>query len=139
MRKQRWEKFVEREYLDTDYDFVEQVLPHGTVDGSSFGLISDATKYELAQGEKEVHIKPRVSSLDSILESLRKGGVSVDKKDAQASVERFAELWEERIMSKGKWEKMIELAQEEGAIRTEAESKKGWLGRLARPLKKKRK
>lgn len=131
MAKTRWEKLVEREYLDADYDFVEEALPHGTVDGSSFGLISDATAYELVKVEGEVHIRPYISSLGSILDSLRKGGVMVDKKDALASVERFAELWEERIKGKGKWEKMIGIAEEEGMIQEKA-GEEGLLSRLAR-------
>lgn len=143
MGKKRWESFVEREYLDTDYDFVENVLPYGTVDGTSFGLIADATAYAIVITEGEEHIKPYISSLDSILDSLKRGGVKVDKKDALASVERFAKLWEERIKSAGKWEEMVKIAEGEGAIKMiegveekrESEDK-GLLSRLARRFRK---
>lgn len=137
MGRKRWESFVEREYLDADYDFVEDVLPCGSVDGSSFGLISDATEYTIVKAEGEVHIKPDIHGLDSLLNSLRRGGVTVGKKDALASVERFAELWEERIKGARKWEKVVRIAEEEGAIRLGTESKEGRLTRLARLFKRK--
>ena len=58
MAKKRWERFVEGEYLEADYDFVENVLPLGTIDGSSFGLIADATEYSLVKVGGEVHLRP---------------------------------------------------------------------------------
>jgi hypothetical protein len=125
---------VEREYLDTDYDFVENVLPYGTVDGTSFGLISDATEYAIIRAKGEDHIKPHINNLDLILSSLRRGGVKVDKKDALGSVERFAKLWEERIKGASKWEEMIRIAEDEGAI-IRAEGKEGWLTRLSHLFK----
>lgn len=137
MGRKRWESFVEREYLDVDYDFVENLLPYGTVDGSSFGLISDATEYAIVKAEGEEHIKPYIHNLDPILDSLRRGGVKVDKGDALASVERFAKLWEERIKGAGKWERMVRIAEEEGAIKLGIESNEDWLSRLIHPFRKK--
>lgn len=139
MASKKWERFVEREYLDADFDFLENVLPVGNVGGASFGLISDATEYEVVNIEGEKHIKPGVSSLDSILKSLKSGGAQVSKKDALQSVERFAQIWEEQIKSVGKWEEMIRIAQEEGEIKSgqEIEEKKGFLGRISKLFGKK--
>lgn len=150
MAKKRWERFVEGEYLEADYDFVENVLPLGTIDGSSFGLIADATEYSLVKVGGEVHLRPEVYGLDSLLSSLRRGGVAVDKRDALLSVERFAALWEEKIKSKGKWERLLQLAEEEGAIlsgprpgptpaETETKTEKGgpgWLRGLLRRFRR---
>lgn len=113
----RWQSFVEREYLEADYEFVENILPLGTVDGSSFGLLADATEYLLVREGDEEHIKPFINNLDLLLSSLRRGGVRVEKRDALASLERFAKLWEEKVKGAQKWEEMVKLAQEEGALK----------------------
>ncbi len=112
----RWKKLVEREYFETDQDFVENVLPIGSVDISSFGLIADATRYALVREGEEVHIKPEIASLRQILDSLSRGGTAVSQRDAEAAVRRFAELWEERIKSKGKWDSLLDFAREHGEI-----------------------
>lgn len=114
----QWKKLVEREYLETDNHFVENVLPIGSVDISSFGLIADATKYVLVEERGEVHIRPEVASLREILDSLSRGGTAVSQRDAEAAVRKFAELWEERIKARGKWEELLSFARERGEIET---------------------
>ena len=118
-KRLRWRSFVEKEYLEADYEFVEEVLPLGTVDGSSFGLLADATEYLLVREGDRERIRPSINNLDLLLRSLREGGVRVERGDALASLERFAELWEEKIRKAGKWEGMVELAREEGALELE--------------------
>ncbi len=111
-----WKKLVEREYFETDQEFVENVLPLGSVDISSFGLIADATRYTLVEEGGEVHIRPEIASLRQIVDSLSRGGTAVSAADAEAAVRRFAELWEERIKAKGKWESLIAFARERGEV-----------------------
>ncbi len=111
-----WKKLVEREYFETDQEFVENVLPLGSVDISSFGLIADATRYVLVEEGGEVHIRPEIASLRQIVDSLSRGGTAVSAADAEAAVRRFAELWEERIKARGKWETLIAFARERGEV-----------------------
>jgi len=127
-----WKKLVEREYFETDQDFVENVLPLGSVDISSFGLIADATRYVLVEEGGEVHIRPEIASLREIVASLSSGGTAVSERDAEAAVLRFAELWEEKIRAKGKWEKLVSFARERGEIREgkpEEKKRRGWFFR----------
>ena len=119
-----WKKLVEREYFETDLDFVENVLPLGSVDISSFGLIADATRYALVDEGGEIHIRPEIASLKQILDSLSRGGTAVSPRDAEAAVQRFAELWEERIKAKGKWEELLAFARERGEIEVPRKEKK---------------
>lgn len=127
MEKASWCRLVEREYLGADAEFVEGVLPLGSVDASSFGLIADATRYVLTEEGGEVHIRPDISSLDEILRSLAQGGAVVSPKDARAAVQRFAELWEERVRAQGKWEEVVRLARERGEISgPPGRPKRGW-------------
>ncbi len=111
-----WRRKVEREYLEADREFVENVLPVGTVNLSSFGLIADATRYLLVEEAGEVHIRPETASLKEIVASLSKGGTAVTPKDAVAAVERFAQLWEEKIRARGKWEELVAEARAAGEI-----------------------
>lgn len=133
-----WKGYVTREYYETDAEFLRDVLPVGTVDGSAFGLIADATEYYLAQGDDEVHIRAQIAELKSILNSLRQGGIRVSAEDARKSVERFAELWEERIREAGKWEELVARAREADEIRRaadlEAQEREGFFARLMRRL-----
>lgn len=127
-----WKKLVEREYFETDREFVENVLPLGSVDASSFGLIADATRYVLVAEGEEIHIRPEVASLREIVGSLSRGGTAVSERDAEAAVQRFAELWEERIKAKGKWEALLDFAREKGEIREgkpEEKRRRGWFFR----------
>lgn len=139
MTAKKWERFVEREYLDADFDFVENSLPHGTVNGSSFGLIADATGYEIVKIKGKEHIKPHISSLNSILKSLKSGGLTVNKKDALSSVEKFAQVWEEKIRNTGKWEEMVKMAEEEEEVKDKSEIKqeRSLLGRISKLFGKK--
>ncbi len=111
-----WRRKAEREYLETDREFAESVLPVGSVDLSSFGLIADATRYLLMEEEGEVHIRPETASLKEIVASLAKGGTAVTPRDAMAAVERFAQLWEEKIRARGKWEELVAEARAAGEI-----------------------
>ena len=118
MSDYRWSKLVQREYYETDTHFIREVLPLGSVDGSSFGLIADATLYRLVDEGGEVHIRPQVAELKGIIRSLGQGGMSVSEADAVASVHRFAELWEERIRTNDKWDRVLETAHEADEIGT---------------------
>jgi len=137
----QWAKLVQREYYETDTHFIREVLPMGSVDGSSFGLIADATHYRLVNEGDEIHIRPQVAELKGIIKSLGQGGMSVSEADAKASVRRFAELWEERIRTNDKWDQVIETAREADEIGTpddlaaaNGEVEEGMLGRLKRRL-----
>ena len=111
-----WRRKAEREYLEADREFVESVLPVGSVDLSSFGLIADATQYLLVEEAGEVHIRPETASLKEIVASLAKGGTAVTPRDAMAAVERFAQLWEEKIRARGKWEELVAEARAAGEV-----------------------
>ncbi len=127
-----WKRLVEREYFETDQEFVEDVLPLGSVDISSFGLIADATRYVLVEEGGEVHIRPEIVSLREIVASLSRGGTAVSERDAEAAVLRFAELWEEKIRAKGKWEELVSFARERGEIqegKPEEKKRRGWFFR----------
>jgi len=119
-----WRRKAEREYLEADREFVESVLPVGSVDLSSFGLIADATQYLLVEEAGEVHIRPETASLKEVVASLAKGGTAVSARDAVAAVEEFARLWEEKIRAKGKWEEVLAAARATGEI-TQGKPKAG--------------
>ena len=123
-----WRRMVEREYLEADQEFVEQVLPLGSVDLSSFGLIADATQYLLVEEKGEVHIRPEVVSLKEVVASLSRGGTSVTPQDAERAVGRFAQIWEEKIRARGKWEELVQAAREAGEIKSPPK-KRRWFGR----------
>lgn len=141
MSDYQWTKLVQREYYETDSHFIRDVLPLGSVDGSSFGLIADATHYRLVDEGEAIHIRPQVAELKGIIKSLGQGGLSVSEADAKASVHRFAELWEERIRSAEKWDQVVETAREADEIgapddltASNGEVSEGMLGRLRRRL-----
>ena len=123
-----WRRKVEREYLEADQEFVEQVLPLGSVDLSSFGLIADATQYLLVEEKGEVHIRPEVVYLKEVVASLSRGGTSVTPQDAERAVGRFAQIWEEKIRARGKWEELVRAAREAGEIKSPPK-KRRWFGR----------
>ncbi len=112
----QWRRRVEREYLETDRRFVGEVLPIGTVDGGSFGLIADATRYVLEDKDGEVHLKPTVAALDEIMGSLSRSGASTTREDALQAVHRFAEEWEKLIRDRGKWDDVVGTAREHGEV-----------------------
>ncbi|MBC7092926.1 hypothetical protein H5T53_02820 [Candidatus Bipolaricaulota bacterium] len=113
-----WRGRVEREYLEADREFVEEMLPVGSVDAGSFGLIADATRYLLVAEGDEVHIRPDIASLDEVLASLARGGSAVSRKDAEAAVAKFAELWEAKARARGKWDAAVAQAQRDGEVVT---------------------
>ncbi|MFB6286051.1 MAG: hypothetical protein ABEK03_05685 [Candidatus Bipolaricaulia bacterium] len=117
MSDYQWTQLVQREYHEADSHFIRDVLPMGSVDGSSFGLIADATHYRLVDEGEAVHIRPQVAELEGIIKSLGQGGMSVNAADAKASVHRFAEIWEERIRAANKWEQVLETARDADEIR----------------------
>lgn len=119
-----WRKLAEREYLETDQKFVEEVLPLGSVNLSSFGLIADATNYLLVEEKGEVHIRPEVASLKEVVSSLSRGGTAVSPRDAEQAVRKFAQLWEERLRQSGKWDQIVSAAREAGEIREQ--KKRRW-------------
>lgn len=141
MSDYQWTKLVQREYHEADSHFIREVLPMGSVDGSSFGLIADATHYRLVDEGEEIHIRPQVAELPGIIKSLGQGGMSVSEADAKASVHRFAEIWEERIRAANKWDQVIETAREADEISqpddlaaSNGEVEAGMLDRLKRRL-----
>lgn len=113
-----WKEQLRREFLEADREFVEEHLPLGTVDQSAFGLIADATRYILVEEGGEVHIRPDVAALSEVLRSLAQGGRSVSRKDAEAAVQKFAALWEEKARARGTWEEAVRAARESGEIQT---------------------
>ncbi|MBC7099035.1 hypothetical protein H5T52_07955 [Candidatus Bipolaricaulota bacterium] len=123
-----WRRKVEREYLEADQEFAEQVLPLGSVDLSSFGLIADATRYLLVEEGGEVHIRPETVSLKEVLASLARGGRQVSERDAAQAVARFAALWEGKIRAKGKWEELVTAARAAGEIKSH-QKRRGWFRR----------
>lgn len=121
MARPTWKRAVEREYLETDREFIDKELPIGTVDGASFGLIADATRYTLARTEEDVHIVPVLAASEEILRSLAQSGSPVTRADAESAVARFAELWEAKIRARGKWEQVLETAAQHDEIATRQE------------------
>lgn len=143
MPSEYWKSGVMREYYQVDMEFVSEVLPIGSVDSSSFGLIADATDYVLVGEGDDVRIKPYIAELQGILRSIGQSGMRVSPEDAWKSVQRFAEMWERQIKDMGKWEEMVERAQAAGEIRRPGEVRvgmegdagdKGLLGRLKKWL-----
>ncbi|HNR24999.1 MAG TPA: hypothetical protein PKG50_06235 [Candidatus Bipolaricaulis anaerobius] len=111
-----WRERLQREYLEADREFVEEVLPLGTVDASAFGLIADATRYVLVREGGEVHIRPEIASLDEVLRSLAQAGSAVARDDARAAVIRFASLWEGKARARGRWDETVGTAEAAGEV-----------------------
>ncbi|MBC7221485.1 hypothetical protein H5T56_00630 [Candidatus Bipolaricaulota bacterium] len=122
-----WREVLRREFFEVDREFVEEVLPIGTVDQSAFGLIAEATRYVLVEEGGEVHIRADVVALAEVLRSLSRGGRGVSKKDAEAAVQKFASLWEAKARTRGTWEEAVRVARESGEIQTiSAQKKRGF-------------
>ncbi len=126
----QWKRHVEREYLETDSRFVEDILPIGTVDSGSFGLIADATQYILREKDGEVCIRAEVAALEEVINSLSRSGSAATKEDALQAVQRFAEEWEKLIRQRGKWADMVATAREHDEVLTgpadQPRSKRRW-------------
>ncbi|MFB6290888.1 MAG: hypothetical protein ABEJ25_04080 [Candidatus Bipolaricaulia bacterium] len=114
----KWRKYVKQEFMNADSEFVEK-LPMDSIDLSTFGLISEATSFVLVRIEGEVHLKPLPGGLSAlrkdIQDSPRPGG-GFDLDEAVQALTSFGEEWEEKIKDKEKWERMVELAEEEDQI-----------------------
>lgn len=119
-----WREALRREFFEADREFVEEVLPIGTVDQSVFGLIADATRYILVAEGEEVHIQADVGALSEVLRSLGRGGRSVSRKDAEKAVQKFASLWEAKARARGTWEEAVHLARQSGEIQPPQPQKK---------------
>lgn len=111
-----WREALRREFFEADREFVEEVLPIGTVDQSVFGLVAEATRYILVGEGEEVHIQADVVALSEVLRSLSRGGRSVSRKDAEEAVQKFASLWEAKARARGTWEEAVRLARQSGEI-----------------------
>ncbi|MFW6006176.1 MAG: hypothetical protein ACOC9A_01895 [Candidatus Bipolaricaulota bacterium] len=121
-----WRKYVKQEFMKADSEFVEE-LPMNSIDISTFGLISEATSFVLVQIDGEVHLRPLPGGLSALREDIQDsprpgGGFSLD--DALKTLTSFAEDWEGKIKEKKKWEKMLELAEEEDQIMGQEEYEK---------------
>ena len=121
-----WRDHVKQEFMKADGDFVEK-LPLNSIDLSTFGLISEATSFVPVEIDGEVHLKPMAGGLSAlrqdIQDSPRPGG-GFDLDSAVRTLAQFGEEWEGKIKEKGKWEKMVELAREEGQIMSREEYEK---------------
>jgi len=113
-----WREYVKQEFMKADNEFVEK-LPMNSIDLSTFGLISEATSFVPVRIEGEVHLRPLPGGLaalrNDLQDSPRPGG-GFDLDAAVKTLTAFGEEWEEEIRDKQKWEKMLELAEEEGQI-----------------------
>ncbi len=121
----KWRKNVNSEFLESDREYVEN-LPYKSVDQSTFGLVSEATSYVLVKSGEKIHIKPRTKNLTDLKQALEKSGdPAADFKlgEAEKALEDFADLFEETIKEKGKWEKTIKIARENEEIIPEEDLK----------------
>lgn len=131
-----WKTKLRREFLESDREFVERVLPVGAVDRAAFGLIAEATQYLLVEEGGEVHLRAEIAALEEVLGSLARSGLRVGAGDAKAAVARFAALWEETARRRGTWEAAVAEARAAGEVqapsrRATRASRWGWLRRWA--------
>ena len=113
-----WKEYVKQEFMKADNEFVEN-LPMNSIDLSTFGLISEASSFVLVRGEGEVHLRPLPGGLSALRKDINnspRSGGGFDLDDAVKTLTSFGEEWEETIKEKQKWEKMVEMAEEEGQI-----------------------
>ncbi len=118
-----WRNYVKQEFMKADNEFVEE-LPMNSIDLSTFGLISEATTFVLVRFDGEIRLKPLPSGLSALrndIQSSNRPGGGFDLDSAVETLNSFAEEWERTIKEKDKWNKMIELAQEEGEIMEQEE------------------
>ncbi len=109
----RWKDRLRREFFEADREFVDEVLPVGSVDRAAFGLLADATRYLLVQEEGEVHLRAEIAAPAEVLASLARAGTAVKPADAQAAVARFAALWEAKARHRGTWEGAVRQARQD--------------------------
>lgn len=116
--EESWKNYVKQEFMKADSEFVEE-MPIGSIDLSTFGLISEATTFVLVRIEDEIHLRPLTSGLNSLRKDMQNSsrpGGSFDMDSAVDALSQFAEEWEETIKKKNKWEKTVEMAEEQQGI-----------------------
>lgn len=111
-----WKERLRREFLEADREFVEGVLPVGSVDRAAFGLLADATRYVLVEEGGEVHLRAEIAARREILRSLAQSGLVVREADAEEAVARFAALWEGKARARGTWDGAVAQARAEGEV-----------------------
>ncbi len=113
-----WKDRLRREFFEADREFVDEVLPVGSVDRAAFGLLADATRYLLVEEEGEVHLRAEIAAQGEVLASLARAGAAVKPVDAQQAVARFASLWEAKARGRGTWEGAVAQARQDGEVET---------------------
>lgn len=111
-----WRDKLRREFFEADREFVDEILPVGTVDRAAFGLLADATRYLLVEEEGEVHLRAEIAAPGEVLASLARAGGAVKRADAEEAVARFASLWEATARRRGTWERAVEEARQGGEV-----------------------
>lgn len=121
-----WRKYVSREYLNTDNDFVES-LPFKSIDAGTFGLITEATSFAPVETEEDgVHLKPVTKGLRDLKEALQDSSdprKNFDVSEAEECLAQFAREWEQNIKGHKKWDKMVQIARDNDEILSEEEIK----------------
>lgn len=116
--EESWKNYVKQEFMKADSEFVEE-MPIGSIDLSTFGLISEATTFVLVNLEDGVHLRPLTGGLNSLRDDMKNSsrpGGSFDMDNAVEALSQFAEEWEETIKKKNKWEKTVKLARQQEDI-----------------------
>lgn len=111
-----WKDRLRREFFEADREFVGEALPVGSVDRAAFGLLADATRYQLVEEAGEVHVRAEIAAQREILTSLARAGTAVKLSDAQDAVARFAALWEAKARHRGTWEGAVAQARADGEV-----------------------
>jgi len=116
--EESWKDYVKQEFMKADSEFVEE-MPIGSIDLSTFGLISEATTFVLVNLDDGVHLRPLTGGLNSLREDMKNSsrpGGSFDMDNAIEALSKFAEEWEKTIKEKSKWKKAVELARNQGEV-----------------------
>ncbi len=116
--EESWKNYVKQEFMKADSEFVEE-MPIGSIDLSTFGLISEATTFVLVNLEDGVHLRPLTGGLNSLRDDMKNSsrpGGSFDMDNAVDALSQFAEEWEKTIKEKNKWEKTVKLARQQEDI-----------------------
>ena len=114
----RWRDRLRRDFFEADREFVDGVLPVGSVDRAAFGLLADATRYLLVEEEGEVHLRAEIAAQGEVLTSLARAGTAVKPAEAQEAVARFASLWEAKARGRGTWDEAVAQARHDGEVET---------------------
>lgn len=130
-----WRDRLRREFFEADREFVDEVLPVGSVDRAAFGLLADATRYVLVEEAGEVHLRAEIAAQGEVLASLARAGTAVKPTDAEEAVARFAALWEAKARGRGTWEGAVAQARQDGEVepgprRAPPETRRSVWGRL---------